>query len=52
MAKNCSACGKEAIFRYSEFNCPKCGGSVIVRCEHCRTISAKYTCGKCGFTGP
>lgn len=52
MAKKCSSCGREVKSRYSEFKCPQCGEEKIVRCEDCRTLATKYTCGKCGFTGP
>jgi len=34
------------------FACPKCGDFEIVRSRHARQIVAKYTCPKCGFTGP
>ena len=33
------------------FLCPQCGKEEIVRCKHCRKISARYTCS-CGLTGP
>ena len=52
MVRKCSTCGKEAISRYSEFNCPNCGESKVVRCESCRTLATHYTCNKCGFSGP
>jgi len=32
--------------------CPKCGKQEIVRCTHCKSISAKYKCHECGFEGP
>ncbi|MDO8740825.1 MAG: zinc finger domain-containing protein [Candidatus Woesearchaeota archaeon] len=32
--------------------CPSCGKGDIVRCYHCREISAKYKCDQCGFEGP
>lgn len=34
------------------FKCPNCGGEEIIRCLHCREIAARYTCSKCGFSGP
>lgn len=52
MVKKCSTCGKEAISKYSEFNCPNCGETKIVRCASCRTLATRYTCGKCSFSGP
>ena len=52
MVKKCSSCGKEAVFRYSEFKCPSCSVETIIRCESCRALAAKYSCTKCGFTGP
>jgi len=32
------------------FNCPVCKEKII-RCGHCRSIAAAYTC-TCGFRGP
>ncbi len=34
------------------FPCPKCGGSEIVRVRNERENAVRYTCEKCGFTGP
>lgn len=34
------------------FMCPSCGDYEIVRSKKARQIVAKYTCPKCGFTGP
>lgn len=34
------------------FKCPKCKEYDIVRSKSARQIVAKYTCPKCGFTGP
>ncbi|MCF7866110.1 zinc finger domain-containing protein [Candidatus Woesearchaeota archaeon] len=34
------------------FKCPKCSDYEIVRSKHARQIVGKYTCPKCGFTGP
>jgi len=36
----------------TRFMCPKCGKYEIIRCGHCRSIVAKYSCPECGFTGP
>jgi Zn-ribbon RNA-binding protein len=52
MVKKCVSCGKEAIFGYSEFGCPSCGKQKIIRCGDCKELAAKYTCPKCGFSGP
>ncbi|MCL4363519.1 zinc finger domain-containing protein [Candidatus Marsarchaeota archaeon] len=37
---------------YTEFSCPKCGKSTIIRCDHCRKITNIYRCNECGFEGP
>ena len=34
------------------FKCPSCKDEEIIRCGHCRKISARYVCQKCGFNGP
>ena len=34
------------------FKCPNCNDYEIVRSKNARQIVAKYTCPKCGFTGP
>ena len=34
------------------FKCPKCKDFEIIRGRHARQIVGKYTCPKCGFTGP
>lgn len=34
------------------FICPNCGKEEIIRCSHCRKISARYECTKCKFSGP
>lgn len=34
------------------FLCPKCKEQEIVRSRNERETVAKYTCEKCGFTGP
>ncbi|MBI2546652.1 RNA-binding protein [Candidatus Woesearchaeota archaeon] len=36
----------------ARFMCPNCSKHEIVRCMHCREISAKYVCPQCNFTGP
>ncbi len=35
-----------------QFPCPDCGEETIVRSRHSREIVVRYTCSKCGFTGP
>ncbi len=49
--KICSSCGR-LTHKYSEFKCPKCGKTTIIRCDHCREISNTYKCSECGFEGP
>ncbi|MBS3133972.1 RNA-binding protein [Candidatus Woesearchaeota archaeon] len=48
----CNSCKKQILEGAALFKCPECGKSVIVRCKHCREIAARYTCEKCGFSGP
>lgn len=48
MLKNCSTCGKQTR-EYSEFPVPT-GTEKVVRCKHCRQISAPYSVG--GVQGP
>ncbi|HEX55267.1 MAG: RNA-binding protein [Candidatus Altiarchaeales archaeon] len=50
--KKCVSCGVEVGPGYTEFYCPKCGKSRIVRCARCRAIGAAYICSECGFEGP
>ena len=52
--EKCSSCkvdisNQKGIIR---FNCPNCGKTEIIRCEHCRKISTKYICKECNFSGP
>ena len=52
--KFCRGC-KKSITNIGEsvnFKCPDCGKYDIIRCDHCRKISAKYTCPECDFEGP
>jgi len=51
LLKNCSTCGKQTS-NYSEFLSPYSEQAVIVRCNHCRKISAPYTCPASGHVGP
>jgi predicted RNA-binding Zn-ribbon protein involved in translation (DUF1610 family) len=50
----CSSCKKDVtnILGNVTLPCPKCGKTKLIRCRHCREISAKYKCHECGFTGP
>ncbi len=49
--KVCVSCGR-LTNEYTEFQCPKCGNSRVIRCYHCREISNIYKCADCGFEGP
>jgi len=51
-ADKCISCGKGLVEQGSAtFPCPMCDG-IIGRCSGCREQSVKYSCQKCGFTGP
>ncbi len=52
--KKCASCKKEITNDQGAVNfmCPNCGKYEIIRCTHCRTLSAKYKCPECGFEGP
>lgn len=52
--KYCNSCKEDIVNQTGSvvFNCPNCGKFEIVRCKHCRSLSAKYTCAECGFIGP
>lgn len=55
MSKKVSSSSKQSITNSqgtAVFPCPSCGETEIVRTKHERAIVAKYTCDKCGFTGP
>ncbi|MCL5007921.1 MAG: zinc finger domain-containing protein [Candidatus Marsarchaeota archaeon] len=49
--KVCTSCGRLS-HNYTDFECPKCGKSRIIRCEHCRRRSNTYLCKECEFEGP
>jgi predicted RNA-binding Zn-ribbon protein involved in translation (DUF1610 family) len=34
------------------FRCPKCGETEVIRSRYERENAVKYTCEKCGFSGP
>src|SRR3989338_7226406 len=51
MAKVCSNCGRQ-VQTATEFPCPSCGKSHIIRCATCRKEKNSYTCVDCGFQGP
>ncbi|MEM4245138.1 MAG: zinc finger domain-containing protein [Candidatus Nanoarchaeia archaeon] len=50
----CNSCKKEIINERGSvrFKCPNCGDVEIIRCEHCRSIGARYKCSGCEFEGP
>ena len=50
----CVSCNKNLVSEdnFTQFKCPKCGETTIVRCEDCRRKSVVYVCEKCGFEGP
>ncbi|MBN2454100.1 DUF1610 domain-containing protein [Candidatus Woesearchaeota archaeon] len=49
----CLSCKKKITnLSVTRFMCPECGKYEIVRCKSCRENAVKYTCPKCGFTGP
>ncbi|HNV00987.1 MAG TPA: zinc finger domain-containing protein [archaeon] len=50
--KTCTTCNKIVTDAKTEFKCPECGKTTIVRCDHCKTTSKTYTCKECGFVGP
>ena len=54
MKKVCISCKKDITNDSGsvDFKCPSCNDSAVIRCKHCREISAKYKCAKCGFEGP
>ena len=49
--KVCVSCGR-LTHEYTEFKCPSCGDSTVIRDKHCREITNIYRCPKCGFEGP
>ena len=49
--KICTSCGR-LTSAYTEFKCPGCGKSTIIRCKHCREITNTYRGGDCEFEGP
>ncbi|MEM5843669.1 MAG: zinc finger domain-containing protein [Candidatus Aenigmatarchaeota archaeon] len=54
MMFKCSTCKVNVLAKenFVKFECPSCGEALIVRCSTCKALSNKYTCPKCGFTGP
>ena len=54
METKCSSTGHKLTndVQSASFPCPNCGKEVIHRSGFARKISAKYTCGQCGFEGP
>ena len=49
--KFCVSCGK-LNNKYTEFKCPNCKKTVIIRCDHCKEIFNSYKCEECHFEGP
>ncbi|MEK6923925.1 MAG: RNA-binding protein [Candidatus Micrarchaeota archaeon] len=48
----CSSCGRNDA-DFVVLQCPGAGcDGRIVRCAACRRNENKYSCDKCGFTGP
>ncbi len=54
MVIKCSSCKTEILndTEVAKFPCPGCGKEEIIRCGDCRKKGVRYTCNKCGFTGP
>jgi len=50
--ESCTSCNKEVREEYTQFKCPACGKSKIIRCNRCKSISKLYKCPECGFIGP
>ncbi|MEM4756100.1 MAG: zinc finger domain-containing protein [Candidatus Woesearchaeota archaeon] len=50
----CVSCKKKitTIEGSVSFPCPSCTKTTIIRCGHCRAISAPYRCSSCNFEGP
>ncbi len=50
----CSSCNKEITndTGATTFKCPNCGMEKVTRCLDCRKLASRYTCKKCGFSGP
>ncbi len=49
--KVCSSCGR-LTSEYTEFKCPSCGKTTVIRCKACRETYNKYKCTECNFEGP
>ncbi len=50
----CNSCKTEISNQRgsTQFNCPQCGKHIIIRCNNCRKIAARYHCPECEFSGP
>ena len=50
----CTSCKTpiKAKDNFVKFSCPNCGEVEIYRCNTCKSLSNKYTCPLCKFTGP
>ncbi|MEM4255540.1 MAG: zinc finger domain-containing protein [Candidatus Norongarragalinales archaeon] len=49
--KVCSNCGRQ-VQTATEFDCPGCRKTRVVRCATCRKEKNSYSCAECGFQGP
>ena len=54
IGSNCSSCKTRItnLIGSVRFMCPNCDKEEIIRCNHCRKITAKYICSSCNFSGP
>jgi predicted RNA-binding Zn-ribbon protein involved in translation (DUF1610 family) len=52
MVKKCTSCNKVVTNNKTEFKCPECSKSTIIRCDSCKDSSKTYTCSECGYEGP
>ena len=50
----CNGCNRHIMpnDKCVKFDCPKCGGELIWRCQSCREAARPYTCKACGMKGP
>ena len=51
--KYCNSCKTKLsnLIGSVSFKCPNCNSTDIIRCNHCRSIAARYRC-ECGSSGP
>ncbi|MDD4250634.1 MAG: zinc finger domain-containing protein [Candidatus ainarchaeum sp.] len=50
--KKCTTCNKIVTDNKTEFKCPNCGKTTIIRCDSCKTSAKEYVCKECNFVGP